>query len=87
MSLPKRIKSLEDVRAFALHLRRVEHVSLCTDTDFNEYVELRDGHKAYKKREADARNRLMERCRTLCRDFGADINQVMDLKNQMPCKN
>ncbi len=70
------IRTTKDVEAFAKQLI-AEGVSFHPDDDFNDYVFFKDNKPCYSKKEAEIRNRLMNRCFEVCDKEGADIYSIM----------
>ena len=71
------IRDIQDVRGFARQLVR-ESCNFHPDNDFREYVTLGTNNKRfYTSREAEKRNRAMEKCCKVCNKHGRDIYLVM----------
>jgi len=72
----KDIKTLKDVTTFAKELVK-EGVSFHPDDDFNDYVNLDNKTPTYSKKEADFRNKLMDKCFKICKKEGVSIYDIM----------
>jgi hypothetical protein len=71
------INSIEDVKAFAEHLVRVEKLSFHPDDDFKDYVKLNNQEAFYSEEEANLRNKLMNECFEVCEKEGVEIYELM----------
>ena len=71
-----RIKTIDDVKKYAAALIS-EGTSFHPDTDFSEYINLKNGTTEYNKDEARLRNRLMDECFIVCKSEGEDVYQIM----------
>lgn len=72
----KQIKTLKDVSLFAKQII-CEGVSFHPDDDFNDYVVFKTGEPCYNKKEADIRNKLMNKCFKVCEKNRISIYNLM----------
>ena len=72
------IKTLDDVKNFAIYLIRDKKISIHPDDDFNDYVDYVTGESIYTKPEAKLMNDLMGSCFKICEDEGEDIYEIMN---------
>lgn len=73
-----KIKTVEDVKAFARELILEDKVNFHPDEDFKNYVTLKYNLPCYSKKVAEFKNKLMEKCFLVCEKAGADIYDVMN---------
>lgn len=72
------IKTLDDVKNFAVYLIRDKKISIHPDDDFNDYVDFVTGKNIYTKAEAKQMNDLMDSCFKICEVEGEDIYEIMN---------
>jgi len=73
----ERIKTVEDVQAFAEHLFNTERLNFHPDCDFREYVNMGSSERTYSEQDAEKRNRMMAECFRVCKKNKTDIYEVM----------
>ncbi|MEJ7739043.1 MAG: hypothetical protein WKF97_16585 [Chitinophagaceae bacterium] len=71
-----KIETSEDVKAFAKQLI-AEGVSFHPDDDFNDYVVFKTNKPCYTKKQAEIKNKLMNKCFSVCEKEGTDIYGIM----------
>ncbi len=71
-----KIKTINDVKAFATHLVQVEKLSFHPDDDFKDYIAC--GKKPiYSEQEAELRNKLMNECFEVCDKNNVEIYEIL----------
>ncbi len=73
------IKTIDDVKDFAIYLTKKEKLSFHPDDNFENYryVEMGKVMPFYTKEEVDQRNNLMDECFKVCDRFKMDIYELM----------
>jgi hypothetical protein len=72
----RRIKNSKDVAAFAKQIIS-EGVSFHPDDNFNDYVVFKTGKPCYTKKQAEDRNKQMDKCFEICEKERIDIYSIM----------
>jgi len=72
----KDINSINEVKKYA-SLLVSEGTSFHPDNDFSDYINLKSGDNAYSEEEINLRNRLMDKCFSICEKEGEDIYEIM----------
>lgn len=70
------IKNSKDVSKFTKQIIN-EGVSFHPEDDFKDYVISKTNKPCYTKKQAEARNKLMNQCFTVCEKNGVDIYDTM----------
>ena len=78
MKLPIKIETIQDVKDFAKYLKVVEDVAISPDDSFSEYVNYKTLEPTYTKKEAEARDKLMKQCFSVCECEGVDIYELLN---------
>jgi len=71
-----KINTSDDVASFAKQLLE-ERINFHPDTDFREYINLKSRKKTFTDNEALDRNKLMNKCFSVCNKEGIDIYEFM----------
>lgn len=71
-----KIKTINDVKAFATHLVQVEKLSFHPDDDFKDYI-TSDMKSFYSEQEAEFRNKLMTDCFEVCNNKNVEIYKLL----------
>lgn len=72
------IKTLAEVRAFASYLYFDLSTTFHPDNDFADFV-THDGKQAFTPIRASRLNERMSECRKVCKAFGVDVYDFMDV--------
>lgn len=75
-SLPKSIKTIDDVWEFFNYLHNVEGVLFHPEADFKEYINERTDKPTYTAKEAKERNVLKDKCFEVCSENDFNIFKV-----------
>jgi hypothetical protein len=75
-SLPKSIKTIDDVWGFFNYLRNVEDVMFHPKQDFGEYIDSETDKPGYTAKEVKERNILMKKCFDICSENDISIFKV-----------
>jgi len=70
------IKTSKDVAEFAKQII-CEDVSFHPNNDLNNYVVIKTNKPCYTKNQAEVRNKLMNKCFSVCEKEGTDIYAIM----------
>lgn len=73
----KEINTIEDVKLFAFQLVNEEKLSFHPDDDFSNYINLETMKPLYSEEEVQFMNQLTEKCFDICKQFSADIYELM----------
>ena len=77
MKLPTKIETIQDVKDFAEYIKVVEDAAISPDDSFSEYVNYKTLEPTYTKKEAEARDKLMEQCFEVCEREKVDIYELL----------
>jgi hypothetical protein len=73
MNLPKNIKTIQDVEAYADFFVNELHVNFHSDTPFSDYIRSDNGESSFTPEEISIYDHLMDQCFDVCEKEGVDI--------------